>query len=526
MNLTENIFFIFFYSGFVVPFLCGLLVILADHKRRSNKLWFFLSLMSAIWSLGWVFLISSDTEQLAMYSNWVIHGAAIWISPIFLHFCLSFTNTIRIYSLKIFLIFTYCSAFLLFIINFSSALVYVEGPKYMFSFVPKMGPLFTLFILHFWINVIVSEILLIRSWIISKGFTKKQLSFFVPATLFGFLGGGTAFLYTVGIDFPPYGILIFCFYPIVVTYAILRYGLFSLRIGTSQIFVISLWVLMFGRVIFDFSLESLLIDLVLLSLAITVGSILMKSIQKEIYQREQIEKLAKNLETANKHQEDLLHFITHQVKGFLTKNRIIFAELKEGGYGELPEQAREVSAMGLDISTEAVKMVHNVLQAGDLKTGQVEYIKKEINMGELVREVAEEMRSDAEKKGLNYELNIEGSEHVINGDWEKIKHVVHNLIDNAVRYTQEGEVKVSLRSGDGKLIFAVEDTGVGLTEEDKKKLFTEGGKGQRSSEINPESTGHGLYIIKQIVQAHDGQVWAESEGEGQGSKFIVEIPAG
>ena len=79
---------------------------------------------------------------------------------------------------------------------------------------------------------------------------------------------------------------------------------------------------------------------------------------------------------------------------------------------------------------------------------------------------------------------------------------------------------------DGKILFSVKDTGVGLTKEDKEKLFTEGGKGKNSQKINVDSTGFGLFIAKNIVEAHNGKIWAESEGEGKGSEFWVELMRG
>jgi signal transduction histidine kinase len=70
----------------------------------------------------------------------------------------------------------------------------------------------------------------------------------------------------------------------------------------------------------------------------------------------------------------------------------------------------------------------------------------------------------------------------------------------------------------------IEDTGVGLSSEDKSKLFKSGGRGEDSLKINVNSTGYGLVFVKGVVNAHGGRVWAESEGRGKGSTFVIELP--
>ena len=100
-----------------------------------------------------------------------------------------------------------------------------------------------------------------------------------------------------------------------------------------------------------------------------------------------------------------------------------------------------------------------------------------------------------------------------------------NLIDNSVNYTPSGSIDVSLKKENNKFIFAVKDTGIGINDEDKKRLFTEGGHGKDSQKVNVHSTGYGLYIAKNIVEAHGGTIRAEADGASKGSTFIVEFPA-
>jgi signal transduction histidine kinase len=84
---------------------------------------------------------------------------------------------------------------------------------------------------------------------------------------------------------------------------------------------------------------------------------------------------------------------------------------------------------------------------------------------------------------------------------------------------------VSLEKKRSKAIFSVKDSGIGISKEDMKNLFKQGGRGKNSLKIDTHSTGYGLYIARKIIEAQKGRIWAESEGEGKGSTFFVELPS-
>ncbi|VAW32426.1 hypothetical protein MNBD_CPR01-117 [hydrothermal vent metagenome] len=104
--------------------------------------------------------------------------------------------------------------------------------------------------------------------------------------------------------------------------------------------------------------------------------------------------------------------------------------------------------------------------------------------------------------------------------------MLRNIIENAINYTPNGSVIVSLlKNKKGDITFNVKDTGIGITDEDKKRLFTEGGHGKDSIKINAHSTGYGLFIAKQVIKAHKGNIFAKSDGAGEGASFKVIFPA-
>jgi signal transduction histidine kinase len=291
--------------------------------------------------------------------------------------------------------------------------------------------------------------------------------------------------------------------------------------------------------------EDILLNLGLLIVMIFVGILLIRSVRKEISAREHIEALAADLEKANENQVALIHFITHQVKGFFTKSRDIFSMMLEGDAGEIPDKVKGFVRQGFDSDTKGVAMVQDVLTAANVRSGIIKYAMEPFDVQTLVSALVIEYKSMAEGKGLKltYEVQdaagIDGgnaqqaSTYKITGDQEQLKNVFKNLIENSIKYTPAGTVAVSLTredrpvapgTGVSKIIFAVKDSGVGISSEDKKMLFTQGGRGKDSIKVNVESTGYGLYIAKGIVEAHHGTIRAESEGTAKGSQFYVELP--
>jgi signal transduction histidine kinase len=210
----------------------------------------------------------------------------------------------------------------------------------------------------------------------------------------------------------------------------------------------------------------------------------------------------------------------------LTKAQGAFAALVEGDFGTVPAETIPFVERALAETRNGVDSVSAILKAANLKKGTVAYDKKPFDLKALVEKAVDSAKQGAEQKGLVLTLVTDAETYQMTGDAPQINdHVLRNLIDNSINYTPTGSVTVSLKKVGSTYVFAVKDTGVGVTDEDKVRLFTEGGHGKESIKVNVHSTGYGLFIAKQITEAHGGTIRAESEGAGKGSTFIVEFPA-
>jgi signal transduction histidine kinase len=335
--------------------------------------------------------------------------------------------------------------------------------------------------------------------------------------------GDATLVYDINL-FGPLGMVVFLG---TVGYLMVRYRAFHVRILAAQALIAALVALVFAA-LFVHTIEDARFVLGGTLLFITIlGLLLVRSVKREVLQRERIEKLASELEATNRKQEGLLHFIGHEVKGYLTKDANAFAALAEGDFGPLPDETKAIVVRALEQSREGERSVTDILTASNQKKGTISYQKQSFDLKASATEIVDRSQNAAKEKGLVLSLSLadNGTPYIFTGDREKItENVFRNLIDNSLNYTQKGLVEVALKKADGKYVFSVKDTGIGISDEDKKHLFTEGGHGKDSQRINVHSTGYGLYIAKNIVEAHGGTIRAESEGPGTGSTFTVELP--
>ncbi len=349
------------------------------------------------------------------------------------------------------------------------------------------------------------------------------LAFFTTGVLAQYLVG-QGFISDFGLE--QYGILAMAVFMTFLAYTIVRYNEFNIKLIATQALVIAISILIATEFVFVQSTINAVLVGVTLAFALMAGLLLVRSVKREIEQREHIEKLAGELAQTNERQEGLIHFIGHEVKGFLTKDAGALAALSEGDLGVVSEKTKSFIDQALVETRRGVDSVSTILKASNLKKGTVAYEKAPFDLKSLVEEAIERVKYVAEKKGLALTLVASEGVYQMVGDKTQIHdHVLRNMIDNAINYTPSGAIEVSLAREGSRLVLTAKDTGVGISFEDKKHLFTEGGHGKDSQKVNAHSTGYGLFIAKEITEAHGGTIRAESEGPGKGSTFVLEFPA-
>lgn len=220
----------------------------------------------------------------------------------------------------------------------------------------------------------------------------------------------------------------------------------------------------------------------------------------------------------------LLTNVSHELKTPLTPLQMNVQMLKRGRMGALDERQMRVVTL-LDRNLERlVALVDQTLDVSRLEADRMDLELKEVDLRRLAEEAIEDYKDYAEKRGVHIDLEGPPRLHV-QADPHRIAQVLHNLVNNAIKFSeQDGHVTVSLDEQGRDALVQVRDTGRGLTEQERSRLFEPFVQVHDTSQMTDAGSGLGLYLSKGIIAQHEGQIWCESPGIGQGSTFSVSLP--
>jgi len=237
----------------------------------------------------------------------------------------------------------------------------------------------------------------------------------------------------------------------------------------------------------------------------------------------EIEEKGRQLESASKHKSQFLANMSHELRTPL--NAILgYTELiLDNIYGEIGEKVREVLVRLEKSGRHLLALINDVLDLSKIEAGQLTLALSEYSMSDVVQTVLTAVESLATEKHLALKVTVAPELPRGQGDERRIGQVLLNLVGNAIKFTEVGEVRVEVSASDGAFRVAVADTGPGIAPEDQEKIFQEFQQVDSSSTRKKGGTGLGLSIAKRIIEMHGGQIWVESS-PGQGSTFWFTLP--
>ncbi len=329
----------------------------------------------------------------------------------------------------------------------------------------------------------------------------------------------------------PVGMLLFI---VMLSYLIVKYNAFNIKLIAAQALVVGLVFLVASQFFFIESLASHILVGLSVFLSISGGYFLVRSVKKEIEQKEEIAKLAETLAQANEKlkildrmKSEFVSIASHQLRSPLTSIRGYASMLAEGSYGKLTAGAQEVAERIAESSKYMALSVEDYLNVSRIEAGNMKYEMSDFNLKDIAEKIVDELRPVAIKKGLVmvFRSQCEGSA-TVHADIGKTRQIIMNLLDNSMKYTPKGSITVVAHDDPVKkmMYVTIQDTGVGMSKETTGEVFEKFVRAKNANNVNVTGTGLGLYVAKKMITDMKGKVTAESEGEGKGSTFVIELP--
>jgi len=508
----------------IINLTLGFLVFLKNRKVKANRLFFFITLSITLWIIGLLFLDKEIAtlfpERITTIGQRLAFSGASLLALFFALLSLEFPKRDIILPSFIQIGGLIIACFFI----FSSVLtdwIFKKGGFIDTKFIPSFGKLLIGFAIYFCVFMFGGVINLFRKYKKSSGIEKQQISYFLLGSFISILIGTTTNLIhplITGIpSYARFGPISTLFLVIFTALAITRYHLFGIEVILIEILVGVIGILLVVQIFMAQSTLWRIINGIIFALFCVFGYLLIRGVFREIKRREEVEKISKA-------KTEFLSIASHQLRTPLSIIKGYLSMILEGSYGNLPEKVKKPMENVFVSNERLIRLVNDILNVTKIETGEMEMNLEKTDLREIIKEVISELSLKAKEKNLYLEFEEPKEFPKILLDSEKIRQVILNLVDNAIRYTQKGGVTVKLQIANGRLQIVVSDTGEGLTKEEKEKLFERFSRGTAGTKFWTEGAGLGLYVARRFVEMHNGKIWAESEGKGKGSTFYVELP--
>jgi len=303
------------------------------------------------------------------------------------------------------------------------------------------------------------------------------------------------------------------------------------KIISIELLVLTIWTASLTKTFFSTSIDFMGLNLALFILSIIFGVSLIKTVLKEIKTQKMVNALVNNLRIINDRlrqldtqKSEFISLASHQMRGPVTSIQGYAGLILDNDYGEVPEKMKAPLEHILHSGKDLSEMINDFLDVVKIEKGDLKFEIERIDVTKMIQDIKEHYIIHANKKGLHLKSKLPDSSIFIKADKGKIYQAITNILDNSLKYTKEGSISIVLNSNKEKVFIDITDTGIGINKNEQDFLFKKFNRLSNAKEIDVSGIGLGLFITKEIIESHGGNISVESEGKGKGSTFKIDMP--
>jgi len=494
-------------------------------KTAENLIYIFNVFFIILWCFSMILFRIFDSHIFLS----LLYFTPTFIASTFLHFSFLFSlsetkeevlNRSRKITFSLFYFFNVVVAYLVFFTDKVVVTSYINDGQRVIVF----GDYYILYVIYFFLTFSTSFLILFKKWLLlkkEKGTEGKKLSLLLVAWVF-----------SVGISFatnliaPWYGYFSFNWVGQVFTvlmsfsvvYGMVKYDLFQVKVASVEVFVFLLVSISLIRGFFSDSQKELFFNFAHALVIGVLGFYFIKLYKKEEALKIETDKLNKELIALDERKNEFLNIASHQLKTPMTAI-LGYARLILEGRQEDHKTTLAYLSSVRDLSNQMFRLIDDMLNITKIEENKLTYRFETLDVNKLVYSLASNFDFRAKEKGLDYKMRIDKEQEIFGTHVDKtlFSQCVENVIDNAVKYTETGFVEVEVCVKDNRFYFVCRDSGLGIDKDSIPKLFTKFQRSKNAIRSGIDGTGIGLFIVKEILQSHNGDIVISSEGEGKGT---------
>lgn len=496
-----------------------------------HQLLFGFCMSMMLWMFGTSMMFSLRNQpEIAVFWDRIVYFGVVFMPPLMHHFSLLFTGQMG--KQKKLLVLNYLLAFFFL---FSSVTKYFVDDLYYYwwGVHSQARILHTIFLGYFFVG---TGLFFVNLWRYYRKLKERalrvQVSYVFLAFAIVIFIGGSAYLFAYGIDTKfPFSYFSGLIFPVMLFYTVTRHHMLGLKVVLTEVFAGLTNSLVILQIFLSVTPMEIFLRVIFAILIAILSILLVRSVNKEVERREEVSRLADSLETANaklqeldKQKTEFLSIASHQLRTPLTVLKGYVELMQDGAYGKIGRELRKI-LKNLDSNNEhLIKLVDDFLDISRIEQGRTKFVFKPADLNKVLASAVEELREKALKKGLKITRQPEVSLKKFSFDEDKVRHVILNFVDNAVKYSDRGKITITTAKENGGVTLRVKDQGIGFDKVDEVNFYQKFFRGDNVKTIDVGGTGLGLYVCRKFVEAHQGRVWAKSRGLGQGSEFGFWVP--